>query len=191
LRFSVIQFFSYDSPAIFLNASATQNASATWYTTMATWYTTTQNAPAFTTQNISAVMVKFFIDVQGANFAYNDYSQQVRVGGTSAENSAWSSLTSVHCLSAQGASGSQPIVITVWRLAGSSSDLYSVDLTSLSTARASNLASTGNFSMTVTVFGVNLGAQWLTSMLTIGQTACEGTGWISVTSVRALASVYK
>jgi len=90
----------------------------------------------------------------------------------------------VRCLFGHGARGTRQVVLTSSELAGSLSEMFSVDMSGLSVMLRGNHAGTG--SAFVTVHGASLGLVAFTAMARLGQTGCGGTEWESETSVRCL-----
>jgi hypothetical protein len=144
------------------------------------------NSPAFSFRNSTASPAYFSITVQGLNFIEGDYTQQARVGATAVEATKWTSDTFVLCKTAASGRGTLSVSVTAALRTGSMTAAYSADHNSMSVSQRQNQAATGGVS--VTIFGAQLGAAWLSSVTGVGATACEATEWAAETSLRALAS---
>ena len=85
------------------------------------------------------------------------YSGSVRVGGSGAQATEWTSDTSVGCKVSGGASGSLGVVVTAGELAGSETEAGSYERGVASSVWGANEGTTGSGSMTVT--GTSLGTR--------------------------------
>lgn len=124
------------------------------------------------------------ITIIGSSYAISDYTFQGRMMQTAMEKSTWISDTEVFCMISYGTRGTRRIIMTVGELAGSISQVWSFDRSSVSFVRRANRAGTGSAS--VTVHGSMLGHATLTYRGRIEHTANEVTDWESETSIRCL-----
>jgi hypothetical protein len=120
--------------------------------------------------------------VLGASMGHVTYTGRAREGHTGCEGTVWESETSVRCRAGHGAGGTRRMVMTVGSRGGSTSQAWSADGGMLSRLLLSNFAGTGAGSMTV--YGNSLGIVRLTAKGRMGHTGCEGSDWVSETSVR-------
>jgi len=116
------------------------------------------------------------------------YTVRGRAGHTGCEGTVWESETSVRCLVGHGAGGTRRLGMTVGERSGSTSQAWSVDLGSLRVMRNVNgtVNHAGTGSVLMTVHGSSMGLVSYTARGREGHTGCEGTVWISQTSVRCL-----
>jgi hypothetical protein len=124
------------------------------------------------------------VTVHGSGLGLVLYTAMGRMGETGCEGSDWESETSVRCLTSSGSRGTRRVAMTAGDQGGSLTRVMSFGALVLSSSRRSNAARTG--SAFVTVHGAGLGHAALTGMMRAGQTGCEGTEWVSETSVRCL-----
>ena len=111
-------------------------------------------------------------------------TRQARAGGTGCESTEWKSSTSVQCSIGHRVSSTSSAVMTVGQKGGSVTQAFSVDVPRLSVMQRGNVVGTESASMTV--YGAGLGLSSTTGKGRSGETACEGTEWVSETSVRCM-----
>ena len=124
------------------------------------------------------------VTVHGSGLGMAALTSRGRLGQTGCEGSRWESETSLRCLAGRGARGTHTALVTAEGQAGSATAVYSADAGTVSSGKRYNMGSTGSAS--VTVHGSGLGMAALTAMGRSGQTGCEGTVWISSSSVTCL-----
>ena len=122
--------------------------------------------------------------VQGSGLAQK-YTQQVRMGQTTCEQTNWASDTAVRCTMTRSRHASNRIVITTQAQGlGTLSNAASYDL---SIGRLRMIRNTRTQTQkTILKYVQYLGPGTYTIRGRVGQTGCEGTEWESETSVRCL-----
>eukprot|EP00277_Geminigera_cryophila_P040940 CAMPEP_0173115224 /NCGR_PEP_ID=MMETSP1102-20130122/48257_1 /TAXON_ID=49646 /ORGANISM="Geminigera sp., Strain Caron Lab Isolate" /LENGTH=365 /DNA_ID=CAMNT_0014017987 /DNA_START=26 /DNA_END=1120 /DNA_ORIENTATION=+ len=122
------------------------------------------------------------VTVLGSGLGHVAFTGRIRQEHTDCEATVWDSSTSIRCLSGHGMQGTKRVVVTVGERGGSSSQIWSLDGTGLSSVRRNNLATTVPES--VTVQGTSLGEFKYTARARQGNTGCPSTDWVSETSVQ-------
>ena len=124
------------------------------------------------------------VTLLGAGLTPRSYTVVGRLGGPSGcEASLWGSDTSMIVRGGGGSGRSGRALITAGQRVGSMSVATSYGTQGLSGALASNVAgSTG--SVSVTVHGARMGVWDPTSTLRSGRSSCEGSEWVSDSTVR-------
>ena len=112
-------------------------------------------------------------------------SLRVRVGRSACEQSVWGSDSAVMCLVGRGVMRSHVVAVSVGVRVGSLSVAMSLDEGSVSVGRRGNVVSSG--SLSVSVWGSDLGLGVYSLGVRVGSTSCERSGWESDTSARCLA----
>ena len=105
-------------------------------------------------------------------------SAGARVGHTACQASVWASSSGVACKAAGGLAGGAVGIVSAGQLRGSASALVSYDAPSVSSAAASNAASSGGTSVTVVGRG-GAGSSGASSKARVGRTACAASVWSS------------
>eukprot|EP00961_Rhodomonas_salina_P302802 3940985-Rhodomonas_salina.1 len=126
------------------------------------------------------------VTVQGIFMGLGVYTVMGAVGHSRCEGSAWESDTSVRCMVGAGIRGTRRVSLTIGGRAGSYTQGWSLDVTSMSVGRRTNRGGTGSAS--ITVEGSSFGHLRYTSLIKVGFTSCESTDWEADTSVRCLIS---
>jgi hypothetical protein len=120
--------------------------------------------------------------VQGGGMGLSVHTAEGRRGPTACEATTWESDSSARCHVGGGQLGSRRLSMSVGLAgAGSMSQGQSIDLAGLSQVRGSNRATTGSAS--VTVSGWRLGNVGHSGAGRAMQSSCEGTVWLSDSSV--------
>lgn len=121
----------------------------------------------------------YSISIMGVNFGENAYSQQERVGGSSAETSRWVSDTSISCAKASGSLNLVGInSVTVQEMRASVSESISFDVPEINTFLYANLP--GHLILKrFTVFGNSLSIDHACAKMSIGLSSCQETKWLS------------
>ena len=126
------------------------------------------------------------VTIAGQNFGLADFSAAIRLGHTSCEATLWVGDSSIKCRTPQGIRGTRVISVTAGIQAGTSTEVFSFDIPSLSSLHPTNKASTGSAS--VTVQGAGFGLVDYSGGARLGLSACEATDWLSDSSVRCRVS---
>ena len=124
------------------------------------------------------------VTVHGSSMGIVCDTVRGRTGHTGCEGTSWESETSVRCRLGHGSRNSRAMVMTLGSRRGSTSQAWSADGSGLSLLLRSNRARTGAAS--VTVHGSSMGISTIQGRT--GHTGCEGTSWVSETSVRCQVS---
>jgi DNA-directed RNA polymerase subunit H (RpoH/RPB5) len=122
------------------------------------------------------------LTVHGSGLGMVALTSRGRLGQTGCEGTRWESETSLRCLAGRGARGTHTAVVTAEGQAGSATAVFSVQSGSMSSGKRYNMGSTGSASLTV--HGSGLGMVAFTAHGRHGKTGCEGTEWVSESSVR-------
>lgn len=154
---SVASLFSYDSPAI--------------SQTMAF------NGP--TSSGLS-------ITLNGLNFASRSVTPSARLGVSSCGTAAWISTTSIICHHTSHGYGSGfNLVTTVSNLVGTALMAYTYDTPATTAIHPANHP--GTTTSSITLNGVNFVFTDISPTVTVGQTVCETSQWISETAIKCKA----
>ena len=125
------------------------------------------------------------VTVHGQSMGVSVHSATVRLGGSVCWSTIWESDTSLQCRTGSMAMGSRRGIVTVGVRTGTVTGLLSVDTSEASVLQRGNGAATGSIS--VAVWGRNMGYSSYSSAARAGGSACERTTWTSDTSVGFLA----
>ena len=117
------------------------------------------------------------ITIFGSNFgAIEQHSQRARIGGSACDSTQWSDDTTIICMVPTGVGQSLPAAMTVGVQVGTLESAFSFD-------EADIVDVTQNFPAVadtdVTISGVNFGTADYTITVTVGETVCEFTEWVS------------
>eukprot|EP00960_Hanusia_phi_P077219 768667-Hanusia_phi.AAC.1 len=123
------------------------------------------------------------LSMTGNYLSMYDTSLAVRISpGTASENSEWISETSITGKYQQALSSSITLIVTnAWQ--GTTSDLVSFDFTFITTARSSNVPTSGDH---LTCFGLRLYDKWMSLASSVADTANEASLWLSDSSISSL-----
>ncbi len=124
----------------------------------------------------SAAMTVF-----GAGFGIFDLSVRVRVGGTSAEQTSWTSDSSAAAKPASGSGGSKPVVMSASLLSSTSALFFSYSSPIVTASHIPFVAATG--SGVLTLFGANFAGTDASVSVRLGSTACPSSHWLADTSI--------
>ena len=115
------------------------------------------------------------------------YTIQSRLGETAAENTRWTSESSVSCKQTSAQASSSRTTLTLGILVGSLSACFSQDSPSISSVYSSNtFVSAALFGVTILkIAAIDAGLQDMCLQVFLGKTAAENTKWISETSLRS------
>jgi len=117
------------------------------------------------------------LTVVGALFGSWDRSAQVRVQHTAASSTGWVADSAVVCRLVNGVNGALRALVSADMQRGSLSGAVSYDAPSVSSAGASNVASSG--AMSVSVCGRGMGASGPSAVGRVGGSACASSVWRS------------
>lgn len=120
------------------------------------------------------------LTVFGDGMGVPQQSVRARVAGTSLESTLWVSASSLVCVVSRSLGNSHRVTMSIGAVVGSVSALVSFDSAQLSAVLAQNVAS--NQLSSVQLFGNGM-PSFFTASGSVGSTACENTGWESISSV--------
>eukprot|EP00961_Rhodomonas_salina_P087157 1172183-Rhodomonas_salina.1 len=126
------------------------------------------------------------VTVRGSSVGAGSYSAGVVTGWTGCEGTEWASDSSVSCKTGAGLTESMRAVVTVGSRAGTVSEVGSYDEGWMRGVGLANEPGTGQGSVTVSGGGLGRASYSLGSGS--GDTGCEGTGWVSESSVSCKVS---
>jgi hypothetical protein len=121
------------------------------------------------------------VTVLGLNFGIFLRTSSIQIGKTEAERSFWISESAVRSKASSVAFSSLRSTISCGVKSGSVTESFSADLDTLSVLGRRNAVATG--SLSVTVYGANLGTAEISQAMGVSQTKCENTLWHSSTSI--------
>jgi len=121
------------------------------------------------------------VTVVGSGFGGAARSWSVRLGGTSCEGTGWVSSSAMVCKAGAGLSAGRGLCVSVGLRVGSVSGLVSFDVISVSGVVSSNGGGSG--SVSVTIVGGGFGGFAASGVARVGGTSCEGSSWVSETSL--------
>ena len=122
------------------------------------------------------------VTVQGSSLGLVGITAMVRSGQTGCEGTEWESETSIRCLAVRSVGHSRGVRFTVMSSVGSSSHGFSFDSDLFTGGRLFNMKTQGM--QFLSVFGSfwELG-RFNTVLIRLGSTSCEGTKWMSASSI--------
>ena len=131
------------------------------------------------------------IVLYGKGFGPESLSHLGRLGDTGCESTSWMSVSAVSCKLTTKIGTTLQGWLTVGKTSAvaMTSQAYSFDGGSMSIVMEQNRAGTG--SMSISLHGANFAmlGVGLTSMARAGHTGCEGTEWVSETSLYSLVGL--
>jgi hypothetical protein len=122
------------------------------------------------------------VTVTGLNFGFSDFSATMQLMQTTCQTTAWSSASSVKCVTDAGHGGTVAASITLNAVVGTSSTIFSFDGPVFSFIHQVNVPTTSGASVTVT--GLNFGSEALTPTTSFASTLCSTVAWSSGTAVQ-------
>eukprot|EP00960_Hanusia_phi_P066140 766326-Hanusia_phi.AAC.4 len=133
-----------------------------------------------------------FIQMQiyGSNFGWWDPTASMRVGSTECEETTWISESCMSCLIPSEAMDSTDLSVslTISGFVSTSSNLFSYDLSVVSSMFSSNLPSASISTDVVQVFVRSVGMSNPSPRVRIHFTSCPETIWLSDTTIKALCT---
>eukprot|EP00961_Rhodomonas_salina_P202932 2737824-Rhodomonas_salina.1 len=126
------------------------------------------------------------VTVHGMGIGNGLFSSRAAAGHSMCEGTEWQSDSSVVCKAGAGSGGSLRLAVTVANRAGTLSVAGTYDVATMTGIALLNQQSGGHSSVTVT--GTGLGAVGFCQRLSTGSTGCEGTEWVSESSISCKAS---
>jgi hypothetical protein len=137
----------------------------------------TPNAPTTTTLSLS---------ISGINFVQHDLSPLIRIGMTTCSCSSWTSQTTLLCgTNTVGAGSGVSTTISIGDSTGTGKGLFTFDAPVASHILYDTAPNKGGMSITINgvSVGASIGAMNIPPFVSIGNTQCGCTAWISATSV--------
>ena len=122
------------------------------------------------------------VSIRGDGMGMVENTGRTREGKTGCEATNWISETSIQCRPGQAVKSSRRFVQTGGVRVGSITHAISVDAAGLSAMQGVNKEKAK--SALITVHGVSMGFVGYTGRVRGGNTGCEGTDWMSETSIR-------
>ena len=140
------------------------------------------NRPTTGGVSVKNVNLKLLGDRIGAE----DYTQWVRLGSTSSENTQWQSDDEVLCFSAGGVFGTHRLVVTAGIAVGSITEAATYDAPAPVSSNVTHEHDDDDptvYTHGITIQTTGIGEVDYTAAVRVGSTACEATSWSSDSSV--------